>query len=178
MPWVFLELRAWQTLTFPAWPRVHHRSGSFPGCQAPFPVFLVQTCIPRMASSPQVEMARFLSGAHTRVLLLGETLGDILVVLRGLAGIVPNPLVTCSFLGSVPGPAPFLETSQENPRASQHRSVSICRQLSKAWGWNSLYPFISVSPSIQGLLAPFFEENWALFFCYNLYLRCLMELGW
>lgn len=53
-----------------------------------------------MASSPQVEMARFPSGAHARVLLLGETLGDILVVLRGLAGIVPNPLVTCSFLGS------------------------------------------------------------------------------
>lgn len=56
-----------------------------------------------MASSPQVEMARFPSGAHARVLLLSETLGDILVVLRGLAGIVPNPLVTCSFLGDQSG---------------------------------------------------------------------------
>lgn len=39
---------------------------------------------------------------------------------------VHDPLVTCSF--------------QENPRASQHHPVSICRQLSRAWGWNSLHP--------------------------------------
>lgn len=33
-----LKLRTWQTLTFPG---VHHSFGSFPGFQAPFPVFPV-----------------------------------------------------------------------------------------------------------------------------------------
>lgn len=49
---------------FPACPGVHHRFGSFPGLQAPFPVFPVETGLSGMA---QMEMGRFPPGAHARL---------------------------------------------------------------------------------------------------------------